>query len=161
MCALQDCCPSLKPNTRRHTVLLDCSAIPEPNAVEDRIHYGLHPALISMYSKSKALNPLLEQAFKSVTEGIKQNSSYFRMICVDAKGRYASLVLAKILAEIAVADRYMTLNRIVLLSQQSDFDCGPCDRCASFWDRRWIEKNAALAEELKKWQSLLQRGCIA
>lgn len=161
MCTLQDCCLSLKLNTQRHTVVLDCGAVPEPNAVEDRIHSGLHPAFVSMYSKSKALNPFLEQAFQSVTQGIGNKSAYFRFTCADAKGCYASLVLAKILAEIADADRYVTLNRIIMLSRRGDFDCSPCDRCASFRDRRWIEKNAALAAELQKWQSLLQTGFIS
>ena len=99
------------------------------------------------------------QGFWQGVSVCKKNRREITMVCIDEEGRWASMSMAKSLAEAVLCDEHLILNKVTLLEPEIDWDCGGCFRC-KFWDRRFAEKNVAVRSMVARWQSLKQHGKI-
>jgi len=105
------------------------------------------------YTESNLFDDILRKVKKSIDTQIKSGKTSIFLYCVDRVGRYASMALAKVLVECALADPKLSLGRVSTISNLRAMDCGPCDRC-SMWDRRFRNKNAAVDRMVKQWLEL-------
>ena len=154
--ALADVLPSAATWDSKCVIVLDVSHVPEPRSIETRMHNGLHPYIMKMMCDATHFDALIAKAVGDMKHAISKSYTSFVFVCVDKLGRYASLALGKALAEIAVADEFLTLNKVTVLSRETDLECGPCDRC-TFWDRRFVDKNRAVATMINKWNDCVRR----
>lgn len=153
--AVMDVLPSLSAD--KYCIVLDVCAMEEPVGADTRMHSGLHPAILWEYCSGTAFDHALSTAFHGIKRGSQQGARDFVFIVVDKCGQWASKALGKILAEVALFDKFLTLNKVTVLTPDLDFSCHDCMRCR-FWDRSWADKNAAVAACLTKWRRLVASG---
>ena len=147
--AIQDAWSTYYMKDSKSDLVICCQLFPEPTEKEKRFHTGLHPAVFVDYTESNLFDDYLRKIWKSIDTQIRKGRKSINLYFVDRLGRYASMALAKVLVECALADPKLSLGRISTISNLRAMDCGPCDRC-SMWDRRFRNKNAAVHCMVKK-----------
>ena len=155
---MKDAWPLLLTEAPQNSVIV-CNTwdAPEPNSIDSRVHTGLHPLNLYNFVMGHHLDGALKHAFTQLRAGIQQGKRSFSMVCLDKHGKYGALALGKVLSEIVLADKFLTLSQVTVLVPETDMSCQPCDRCL-FWCRKWTEKNAAVEQGKQLWRAMLAPG---
>lgn len=148
--AVEDVLPISTSWGNKCVIVLNVNHVPEPEDMDTRMHNGLHPSMMKTFCQGPHFDNVIKQAVDNMKDATSKGITSFVFICIDKLGRYAALTLGKSLAEIALADKFLALQNIMTLNQNTDLDCGPCDQC-NFWDRRFVVKNRAVAIMIDKW----------
>jgi hypothetical protein len=148
--AVEDVLPISTSWGNKCVIVLNVNHVPEPEDMDTRMYNGLHPSMMKTFCHGPHFDNVIKQAVDNMKDATSKGITSFVFICIDKLGRYAALTLGKSLTEIALADKFLTLEKITTLNQNTDLECGPCGRCI-FWDRRFGEKNWAVAIMIDKW----------